>query len=284
MIGVPRLDLCTALQRGPLLLDAAHGTRLVARGLNLAAADPCLWNLDRPEEVADLHRRDAAAGSDAVLTNTFGANRAWLARFGRSGNLAAINRAAVALARETVGPSRFVLGGLGPTATSDSSAFREQVEALARAGVEGLMLETHGAEAAVLGLRHLREMRVGLPILVGLFLTSPPPADLAARLLDLGATALGGNCQDGMAPALALAEALRPQSDAPLIAKPGGGLPNGPSWSPESFGEAVPALLAAGVRLFGGCCGTTADHLAGLRLALDHDSTRGPSQRPSDRL
>ena len=281
---MPRPDFRSALRRGPLLLDAAHGTRLVARGLNLADDDPCLWNLDRPEEVADLHYFDVAAGSDAVLTNTFGANRAWLARFGRSGEVAAISLAAVGLARQAAGPSRFVLGGLGPTASTDPSAFRELAEALAAAGVDALMLETHGAEAALLGLQQLSEMRVDLPILVGLFLTDAPPADLAARLLDLGATALGGNCQDGMAPALALAEDLRQNSESPLIAKPGGGLPGGPSWSPESFGEAVPALLAAGVRLFGGCCGTTADHLASLRRALDRHSTSDPSHRPSDRL
>ena len=88
-----------ALARGPLILDAAMGTRLVARGLDLAHDDPAIWNLSHPEAVAEIHARDVAAGSDAVLTNTFGANRPWLARSGRDDRVEAINRRAVALAR-----------------------------------------------------------------------------------------------------------------------------------------------------------------------------------------
>src|SRR5829696_8699488 len=97
-----------ALARGPLLLDAAMGTRLMARGLDLAHDDPCLWNLDRPDEVLDIHRRDLRAGSDAVLTNTFGANRLSLRRLGRSDQVAAINHRAVELARQAAGPDRLV--------------------------------------------------------------------------------------------------------------------------------------------------------------------------------
>src|SRR3954470_1098837 len=99
-----------ALARGPLLLDAALGTRLIARGLDPARDDPALWNLDRPDDVLDLHRRDVAAGADALLTNTFGATRLTLARLGRSDAVVEINRRAVALARQAAGPDRFVLG------------------------------------------------------------------------------------------------------------------------------------------------------------------------------
>src|SRR5581483_10567116 len=95
--------LAEALARGPILMDAAMGTRLIARGLDLAHDDPCLWCLDRPDEVLDIHRRDVAAGADAVLTNTFGANRLTLDRLGRSADVVAINRRAVELARAAAG-------------------------------------------------------------------------------------------------------------------------------------------------------------------------------------
>ena len=78
-----RPGLADAVARGPVVLDAALGTRLLALGLDLATDDPALWNLSHPESVADLHRRDVGAGADALLTNTFGANRPRLARLGR---------------------------------------------------------------------------------------------------------------------------------------------------------------------------------------------------------
>src|SRR3954453_4253877 len=84
--------LRAAMARGPLVLDAAMGTRLIARGLDLLGDDPALWNLSHPGVVRELHARDVAAGSDAVVTNTFGANRIWLARYGRAKDVAEINR------------------------------------------------------------------------------------------------------------------------------------------------------------------------------------------------
>ena len=136
------------MARGLLVLDAAMGTRLIARGLDLSGDDPSLWNLSHPEVVRELHARDVAAGSDAVVTNTFGANRHWLARYGRAGEVAAINRRAVELAREAAGPGRFVLGSIGPTASEVPGAAREQAEALAGSGVDALLFETHTLEQA----------------------------------------------------------------------------------------------------------------------------------------
>ncbi len=89
--------LVAAWNRGPLVLDAAMGTRLCARGLDLRSDDPCLWNLTHPAEVLDLHERDVSAGSQVVFTNTFGANRFWLANYDRADAVATINRRAVAL-------------------------------------------------------------------------------------------------------------------------------------------------------------------------------------------
>ncbi|MBV8557361.1 MAG: homocysteine S-methyltransferase family protein [Planctomycetaceae bacterium] len=258
-----------ALAWGPMILDAAMGTRLVARGLDLAHDDPALWNLSRPESVAEIHARDVAAGSDAVLTNTFGANRPWLARSGRADQVEAINRRAVALARRAAGPDHFVIGSIGPTAADDPDACREQAEALIEAGVDALLLETQTLKSAASGLRQLRD-RGGPPVLVSLY-ARPCSADPVLALLDLGASALGGNCQPPEA-LLRLVDQLHARTSAPLLVQPNAGPPGVPPASPESFAGFVPRLLDAGVRLLGGCCGTTEAHVATLRAACYHQT------------
>ena len=256
------------LARGPLLLDAAMGTRLIALGLDLASDDPAVWNLARPDDVLDLHGRDIAAGADALLSNTFGANPVALSRLVRPYDAADLNRRAVSLAREAAGPDRFVIGSLGPTAVDRPEVYREQAEVLAVAGVDALILETHTYPQARLGLARLRHL-TPLPILVSLHAWPGSPRSAARRLVQLGATAIGSNCQPGMGPMLGLVEGLRRATDAPLLVKPSAGLPGAPPASPESFAAAVPRLIAQGVRLFGGCCGTTEAHVAALRAALE---------------
>lgn len=260
---MPATDrLRSALARGPILLDAAMGTRLIARGLDLAREDPAAWVLTRPDVVLAIHRLDVAAGSDAVLTNTFGANRAWLAHYGLAGRAAEINREAAALARLAVGPNRLVLGSIGPTASNDPTALREQAEALAEGGVDALILETHRLDQALMALAHLSPF-LPLPVLASLY-TWPEPVDESARALaGAGAAAIGANCLSGMGPALRLARKLRGASDLPLLIKPSPGRS-----SPRRFAGAIPRLLDCGVRLVGGCCGTTEAHLSAIREVM----------------
>ena len=234
------------MARGPLVLDAAMGTRLIARGLDLSGDDPALWNLSHPDVVRELHARDVAAGSDAVVTNTFGANRRWLARYGRAGEVAAINRRAVELAREAAGPGRFVFGSIGPTASESPRrllASRRRpwpIPASTPSSSRRITLEQ--AERALEQVGGT----VSLPMLVCLLDWPRSPAEPARRLADLGAAALGANCQPGMEPALRLAEALHRATDLPLIFKPGAGLPGEPPASPESFARAVSDARGAG--------------------------------------
>lgn len=268
-------NLREAVARGPLVLDAALGARLIALGLDPSRDDPALWTIDRPDAVLDLHVRDVLAGSDALLTNTFGANRHWLARFGRAADSAAINRRATALAREAAGPGRFVIGSIGPTACDDPDALVRQVEALADSGVDALLFETHRGEQAERALGIVGQGVSGtLPRLVSLVeWPGSGPAGLARRLEDLGACVLGVNCVSGMGPALKAVRAIAGLTWLPLLVKPSAGLPGGPKASPASFAAAVPALLACGVRLIGGCCGTTEEHVAALRAAC-YDASR----------
>ena len=256
-----------ALAKGPILLDAAMGTRLIVRGLDLASDDPCLWVLDRPAEVLQVHRLDIQAGADALLTDTFGANRAWLNRFGRGDQVRAINRQAVELARHAAGAGRFLIGSIGPTASDRPPDLLEQAEILLESGVDALLLETHRLDQAEAALRLLRDCRV--PILASLFDWPDPVDESARRLIDLGPLAIGANCQVGMKPALELARKLRQACNHPLLIKPSAGLPGSPQQTPESFGDAVPELLSLGVRLIGGCCGTTEAHVSALRRRLD---------------
>ena len=244
------------------------GTRLVARGLDLSQDDPAVWNLVRPDDVFDLHQRDVAAGSDAVYSNTFGANRVRLARFARETEVEAIIRSAVSLAREAVGSERFVIGDIGPSAVEDARAYREHAEILMDSGVDALILETHTVAQALLGLEHLRKLDPGVPILVSLHFWPEPTRESLKQFEDLGASVIGANCVLGVENSLEVCRNLHESTNLPLLIKPSGGLPNGPAESPETFAAAVARWLTLGVRLFGGCCGTSEAHIEAMRKAL----------------
>jgi methionine synthase I (cobalamin-dependent) len=264
--------LLDALIARPLLLDAGMGTRLIARGLDLTKDDTALWNLTHPADVREIHELDIAAGSDAILTNTFGANAGWLERYGRAGESAAINRRAVALARDAAGADRFVLGSIGPSAADKAGAYREQAEALAESGVDGLLLETHTLDRALVGLAEIGPA-VDLPMLVSLTDWGIDPLAGAVRLIRAGADVLGINCKV-TPPAGVVFAAIRGVSKIPFLVKPTGQRPGRPAIRPQDFASVVPAWLEWGVRLMGGCCGATEAHVAAMRSALD-EATAG---------
>jgi methionine synthase I (cobalamin-dependent) len=251
-------------------MDAAMGTRLIGQGLQLQQDDPCLWNLKRPEAVLAIHKNDIEAGADVLLTNTFGANRASLARYDRGAWVGKIIEIAVRLARQAAGPTRFVIGSMGPSALQNPTAYREQAELLLDAGVDALLLETHSEEGASrCGLPTLRGL-TDRPILVSLVETSQLSGPSAHRMVELGASALGSNCQLGMQPMVLMAERMHGWGlDVPLLVKPSASLAGSQPVSPATFAEAVPLLIERGVRLVGGCCGSTEAHVGALRAALD---------------
>ena len=253
---------------GPLLLDAAMGTRLLELGLDLAIDSPCLWSLTRPDAVAAVHRRDVAAGAEAVFTNTFGANESFLAHFARGRDAAEVNRAAVRIAREVAGPDRFVIGSIGPTVV-DAAAINAQADLLLAGGVDALVLETFRFDQAIEALGWLG--RPGRPVLVGLFEWPEPIADHARRLLDAGATTLGANCFDDLGSARRFLAATAAIGDPCCWLKPSTGLPANPTLSPADFAALAGRLAETGTGLLGGCCGTTELHLAAIRSAWDRD-------------
>jgi 5-methyltetrahydrofolate--homocysteine methyltransferase len=260
--------------RGTLLLDAAMGTRLIAGGLDLSTDDPCAWNLTRPDDVLAVHRRDVAAGSDALITNSFGANRLWLAHLGLAAQSALINTRAVDLARQAAGPHPLVFGGLGPTSVSgsDGDACRDQAESLAGAGVDGLVFETMDLPASLIALRTVAPIvKAGLPVVVSL-LYWPGDPDAARKMADLGASAIGLNCVWPLARAVEMARQVVGSTRLPVWVKPSGAMPGQAPATPEDFASSAIELARLGVRFLGGCCGTTEVHLAALRRALDSEA------------
>jgi homocysteine S-methyltransferase len=272
------------------------GTELYARGISYERCFEQL-NLTEPELIKTIHLDYAAAGAEIIETNTFGANRYRLAEYGLEHKVRELNRAGAKIAREarelsehslflagSIGPLGFPLAPLSGIQVSDArDAFCEQVEALLETGVDLLILET---------ISDLAEMREALsavrtisnvPIIAcmtfgedGTVMSGEEPATVARVMHELGADVVGVNCALGPASTFDVMEAMRRGlTDADLLAaQPNAGLPKriGNRFmymsTPEYFAEYTHRFLHAGVRLLGGCCGTTPRHIAAMSKAL----------------
>lgn len=295
------------LEAGPLLLDGAFGTLLHSRGVPIDQSFDAV-NLRDPALVADIHRAYIDAGSDVVETNTFGANRYKLEDHGLQEMVVEINQAAVAVARRAIagsfkevllagaiGPLGVRLAPLGRVSFEDAQdAFSEQIGALLSAeggGVDLLIIETMSdvkeIEAAVTAARALS---ADIPIVAQMTFTRDDrsllgyPADVAAQTLAaLNIDAVGINCSGGPAQVLRLAAAMKQTvPEIPISASPNAGFPEQslsgrvlyPA-TPDYFADYARAFSRVGVNLIGGCCGTTAAHIAAMRQALDHPEENG---------
>ncbi len=284
-------------ERGVLVADGGMGTSLF--GMGLSSGDcPELWNVEYPEKVADVHSGFIAAGSDIVLTNTFGGTRSRLELHGYEDRVAEFSAAGVEVARKaaasadrpvvvagSVGPTGSLFEPLGPlTIAAGTEIFAEQTEALADAGADVIWIETLSAvdelAAAVVAAR-----RTGLPIVTtmsfdthGKTMMGVDPADLASWWLAAAddPVAIGANCGVGPADAvLAAAEIHQTHPEAVVIAKANCGVPeyiDGILWYPASGDDMTGyARLArdAGARIIGACCGSVPDHIRQIRAVVD---------------
>jgi 5-methyltetrahydrofolate--homocysteine methyltransferase len=279
-----------------VLLDGATGTQLIARGLVMGQS-PERWNLDRPDDVRAVHAGYAAAGSDVIHANTFGANPFRWGIHGADEELVAVCAAGVRLAREAAGPGRLVAGDLGPTGQmlppvgpADPAAieagFARQAAALAAAGVDYLAIETMvDLQEALCAVRGCLAGAPGLPVTAcmtfdrkkrGFFtLMGQQPAQCAAALAEAGAIAVGANCSVGSAAMVELCELLvEGAGSAAVIAKPNAGLPEMVDGravyrqTPDDFARDVTEMVRRGARLVGGCCGTDERFIAAVAAAL----------------
>ncbi|HLI86392.1 MAG TPA: bifunctional homocysteine S-methyltransferase/methylenetetrahydrofolate reductase [Bryobacteraceae bacterium] len=277
-----------------VLADGAMGTMLYSNGVFINRCFDEL-SLSAPTLVSAIHKQYREAGAEILETNTFGANRARLAGFGLADKLEAINHASVKLAREAaaaapdnppfvaaaMGPLGVRIEPLGPTSFSEARAFfREQAEALLAAGVDLFILETFS------DLRELREAVLAIreaagpdPVIVAQvtiddFAHLPggaTPEVFTSEMNSWPAEAIGINCSVGPKTTLEAIERMAQLATKPLTAMPNAGLPtrvegrNIYLCSPEYMAQYARRMLAAGVKLIGGCCGTTPAHIRLLR-------------------
>ena len=277
------------------VLDGAWGTQLQAAGLP-AGSCPERWNAEHPEGVEAVARGYVAAGSDVILTNTFGANRFVLAAHGLKDRVAELSEAGAAISRRAAGGRAKVFGSIGPSGKIVMmeevrreelvAAFAEQAEALQWGGVDAIVLETFNELAeAEIALRAVRKA-CDLPVVVSMTFASGPdrtatmmgnkPSDLAATAERFGAQAVGANCGVGPENYVKVARLLRQATDLPIWIKPNAGMPiAGPRgqttfpMGPADFAAFVAPLIEAGASFIGGCCGTTPDHIRAVRKAVD---------------
>ena len=283
------MELLDELKSRIICGDGAMGTLLINAG---DSRDCCLEEIcvSDPDRISEIHDQYIAAGARLIETNTFGANAVRLERFGFEGRVAEINKAAANLARKSVGKRNvYVAGSVGPLGISAEEAkvrgidraacFRDQVCALLEGGVQIIFFETFmdfdemaiayraTKEADCLTICSFSCPRKGL-LTTGMLLT-----DAFARLREIGADIVGVNCTNGPNAMVQLLQRI-PALDQPFAAYPNAGYPKSSAGrliyqtTPDHFAKAARELVAQGVRLIGGCCGTNPRHVAAMAAAI----------------
>jgi methionine synthase / methylenetetrahydrofolate reductase(NADPH) len=280
-----------ALDQRVLVCDGAMGTMLYSRGIFLNRCFDEL-NLTQPDLVAEVHLAYVRAGADVIETNTFGANRFKLANFGLSDKVHAINVQGVKLARHAAREAAWVAGSIGPLGVriepwgrtgidEAESAFREQAAALVDGSVDLFILETfrdlNEIKAAIRAVRSVSALPIVAQMTTeddGNSLDGTPPETFAPELEHAGADVIGVNCAVGPAAMLETIERMAKLTPARLAAQPNAGRPRDVEGrnlylcSPEYMASYARRFIAAGARLVGGCCGTTAEHIRQIKAAV----------------
>jgi len=292
-----RISLKEKIKQDPLILDGAMGTQLITRGIQVGSCNEYL-NIDSADIISEIHRAYLLAGSDAVITNTFGANKYSLSRHGLVEDAARINKAGAQIARQAAGEEKYVLGDIGPsgdfleplgTLNPDDlrDAFAAQAEALLAGGVDGFIIETMTAlDETIVAIEAAKSIAGDLPVLVSMsfdkagdsFKTMMGVGVEAAvsKIVPLNVDAVGFNCGTlSLDQYVTLSEefvtAVRALSDNVAIsAEPNAGKPEliddkaVYKVSPEEFSAAAKKINSAGVQIIGGCCGTSPAHIEAM--------------------
>ena len=281
------------LDGAPVLTDGAWGTELQIRGLGPGEC-PDIWNLTYPQRVYDVAHAYVEAGSDVILTNTFGANRFRLDADYVS-QIAAINQRGVEISRQaaknramvfaSVGPSGKMLANGDVTERELERAFAEQTRAIAEAGADAIVIETM-SDLTEATIAVATACATKLPVVACVVFDSGPAKDrtmmgdtperVAEALADAGADVIGANCGQGIDGFIPVCKRLRAATPLPIWTKANAGLPelkNGSaiySMTPQQFADRIPELLSAGANFVGGCCGTNPNfiHAVGAKLRI----------------
>src|SRR4249919_856329 len=280
-----------ALEERVLVCDGAMGTMLYAKGVFINKSFDAL-NVTQPDLVAEVHQEYVRAGADIVETNTFGANRIKLGTFGIADRLHAINEQGAKIARHAAREQAYVAGAIGPlgiriepwgkTGVDEAREyFREQAQALADGGVDLFILETfrdlNEIGAAIDAVRSVTDLPIVAQMTTeedGNSLDGTPPEQFAPELERRGATVLGVNCAVGPAPMLETIERMEAVTRLRLSALPNAGKPRDVEGrniylcSPEYMATYARRFILHNVRIIGGCCGTTPEHVRQIKAAV----------------
>ncbi|MCZ6539886.1 MAG: homocysteine S-methyltransferase family protein [Chloroflexi bacterium] len=273
-----------------LIFDGATGTYLQQHGLE-PGGSPELMNADSPDVVRGMAKAYFDAGSDIVLTNSFGGNRFMLAKYGAAERLTELNRLAAEHARSAAPPGKYVAGSIGPTGefieplgnvTEDElyETFTEMSKAFEAGGADAVMIETQlGLEEAALAVRAAKE-NTGLVVMATMVFDKGPrgyftmfgvtPEQAVEGLQEAGADIVGTNCGSGIEKMVEIATRMREATDGYLVVQSNAGLPEIRQGeicypeTPEFMSEHYRKLAELPINILGGCCGTTADHIRAL--------------------
>ena len=307
-------DMLERISKEVILADGAMGTMLHSRGVSF---DKCFdeLNLTNPAAVADVHREYIESGAQLILTNTFGANRFKLGKHGLDKMTREINKAGVELAKRIVASSFkdvLVAGDVGPLGVRIApfgrvqpeqarAAFAEQIEALCQAGADLIVIETISDVFEILEAVKAAKGVCSLPLVASVTFTrddrtllGDDPMKVAQLLNEAGADVIGVNCSGGPAQLLRLLKQMHHAvPDGRFWVKPNAGWPEQVGGrimypaDPDYFGDYALSFRGAGACIVGGCCGTTPQHIAAMRKALDTSPTIEPSHLtlpPEDEL
>ena len=278
-----------------IVSDGATGTWLQSHGLEPGGC-PEELNATRPGLIRQMTREYLEAGSDMVLTASFGGSRFMLEKYGHGGRVTELNRLAAEHARSQAGPDRFVAGSVGPTgefleplgAVGEAEmldAFVEQITALEEGGADAVVVETMFAlDETKLAVRAARE-NTDLTVIATMTFDKGPrgfftmmgvtPEEAARELRDAGADVVGANCGNGVDNMLELARLIRAATDGPMLIHSNAGIPairQGQIVYPETPEFMAPRfkeMSEMGVNIFGGCCGTTPRHIRAISAILN---------------
>ena len=285
-------------RKGILLLDCAMGTSLQKAGLKSGEECGELWNADsNRDKVLQVHRSCVEAGSDIITTNTFGANPIKLAHYGASERTEELNREGAGLAGEAAGSEVLVAGDIGPTGDilqewggtrsreEIQDGYERQVAGLLEGGVDLIILETFmDIEELLLAFEAARKLSSGLPVIASMTFEAGPsgmrtmwgltPQQAAQKLDEAGLDSVGANCGMGSRNMLEAAGEMVKATSLPVAVQPNAGVPEvcgGETFFPETaehMAERAGEFKAAGVKIMGGCCGTTPEYIAALKRRL----------------
>ena len=281
------------IKTGPVVTDGSWGTQMQARGLKRGEC-PDSWNLSHPEQVIEVARQYVDAGSQIILTNTFGGSRLSLEKYKLGHKAVEINMAGVRISKKAAGEHAYVFASIGPsgkmlitretTEEELQNAFEEQANAQVSAGADGIIVETM-IDIVEAGIAANAAKQTGLPVIVSMVFDSGEhrdrtmmgntPEEFVAEIAKIGVDGIGANCGQGIEAFLPICTRMRQATDLPIWMKPNAGLPEVVDdkavfrTTAQEFAQYIPDLIQAGANFIGGCCGSDREFVKAIRELVD---------------